>query len=81
MTETKTLKVYNDKDEELVFTECKINIFKLKEVASYLLYGLELVNVVRPIYEEIGNTESSSIYALSYAKNLDDGPTAYVYTY
>ena len=78
-----TLKVYDDKDSELVFTECKTNIFKLKEVASDLLNQLELVNAGRPIYEKIGNTESSSIYVLSYAnlENLDDGPTAYVYTY
>ena len=76
-----TIKVYDDKDEELIFTECKINIYKLEEIASDLLHELELVNAGRPIYEEKGNTESSSIYVLSYANNVDNGPTAYIYTY
>jgi hypothetical protein len=79
----KTIKVYDDKDQELIFTESKINIYNLEEIASDLLHELELVNAGRPIYQEKGNTESSSIYVLSYANNnnLDDGPNAYVYTY
>ncbi len=76
-----TIKVYDDQNQELVFTECKINIYKLEEIASDLLHELELVNAGKPIYQEKGNTESSSIYVLSYANNVDDGPTAYIYTY
>ena len=80
-TTMKTIKLYNDKDQELVFTECKTNIYKLEEIASDLLHELELVNAGRPIYQEKSNTESSSIYVLSYANNVDDGPSAYIYTY
>jgi hypothetical protein len=77
-----TINIYDDKDQELVFTECKTNIYKLEEISRSSRYELELINAGRPVYVEKGNTESSSIYVLSYANNnLDDGPTAYIYTY
>ena len=77
----KTINIYDDKDQELVFTECKTNIYKLEEISRSSRYELGLMNVGRPIYQEKGNTESSSIYVLSYANNLDNGPTAYIHTY
>lgn len=74
--------IHDDDNNEMVFTECKICIYNLEKISKDLLQALELVNTNRPIYEEKGNTESSSIYILDYVNtNLDESPTAYVYTY
>jgi len=76
----RNITIHDDNNNEMVFTECQINIYKLEKISKDLLQVLELVNTNKPIYEEKGNTESSSIYILDYANtNLEAAPTAYVY--